>query len=110
MNNTLNPALIDAVRTVGQLLLHRPTSGVMCRNVNGKEIDINDMNAAYFCYVGACKLTDNLLLNHEVGYVDSAWGACDKVLGRMIDGTVWDSASPRTRKRWATKLANYTGE
>ncbi len=111
-NMTTNEKMIDAIRTTGQLLLHRSTSGVMSRDSGGQAIDINRTDAAYFCYVGACKVVEAYMLNHEVtdDYANClVWKACDKVIGRPVEGNIWDSASPKQRKAWATKLANFQG-
>jgi hypothetical protein len=103
--------LVSAVRTVGQLLLSRPTTGALCRNASGQSVDINSNQASCFCYVGACKLVGNYFFNHDGDdYEESVWEACDKVISREVDGDDWDCAHASTRKRWATKLANYTGE
>jgi hypothetical protein len=107
MNNTPNQsALVDAVRTVGHLLLSNGTTGTLARNRDGYPVSWRSPRACRFCYVGATEAVANKL---ELTWVVLG-PTCDSVIGKRVAGSDWDSASPRTRKRWATKLANYEGE
>lgn len=106
MNNTPNQNLVDAVRTVGQLLLTNSTTGTLARTSRGYSVGWRSPRACRFCYIGATEVVANKL-KFSWSVLDAA---CDSVIGRLVAGDEWDSASPRTRKRWATKLANYTGE
>lgn len=45
--------VIDAIRTVGQLLLHNSTTGTFARNSAGNPVDLHNPNACKFCYNGA---------------------------------------------------------
>lgn len=119
-NMTKNEKLVDAVRTVGQLLLHRPTSGVMARDNYLNEVSFRSSEACRFCYVGACNVVNACFFgahykdtSYKIGkdtvFGNKVSGACDKALGMCVDGDSWDSASPKQRKLWATKLANFKG-
>ena len=83
---TTNEKLVDCIRTTGQLLLHRSTSGVMSRDSWGQVIDINLTDAAYFCYVGACKVVEADMFNRGVSVDCLVWEACDKVRELLKDG------------------------
>lgn len=98
--------LSDAVRTVGQLLLHNPTTGAVSRSADNDEVHYLAKDACKFCYIGASFFVAHRLLL-DGWYTEELLEACDKVAGRTIDGESWDDASDKQRKRWATKLANY---
>lgn len=101
--------LVDAVRTVGQLLLHHPTTREAARNKYGHPVDVTAKSACKFCYVGA---VDAVCHNLKVTW----WQldrACDNVLvgpDKSFAPFDWDRGTREQRKEWATKLANYTGE
>lgn len=100
-----------AIRMVGQLLLHRPTTGGMFKRTNGlletplfqgpKDLP---KDACAFCYVGAVNATAvSLDMSRE-----HLWDSCNDVVGnRMFEGVDWDNASAKRRKQIAKKLANY---
>lgn len=101
--------LIDAVRTTGQLLLHRPTTGEVAKDKTGKAVSTEAKTACKFCYVGAVDVVSRKL-RVDWSKLDRA---CDDVLvgpGNYFDADDWDEGSNKQRKAWATKLANYTGE
>lgn len=105
--------LVDAVRTLGQLLLHNGISdscGVYDKN--GLELPLKSRNASRFSYFGGqqricSKFRGRVEFNVFLTLLDEC---CDKVIGKSILPFMWETADARTRKRWATKLANYTGE
>lgn len=96
---------IDAVRTVGQLLLHRPTIGFLARDIDGYSVDPLSSKACKFCYMGATSAVANKLGVNDRRLDD----LCYDTLKLILDGSVWDSASDRQKKAWARKLANYNG-
>ncbi len=98
--------LVSAVRTVGQLLLHCPTIKELARDKSGLAVGSLDPKASCFCYVGAI---DVVATKFKVNWhcLDRM---CEKELDLShIDGTVWDSATPKQRKAWAQKLADFEG-
>ncbi len=104
MNNQIT--LETAIRTVGQLILHHPTTGRLARNNLSMGTDPTDSEACQFCYIGAAYLVASSLLN-DPDYGDRLSRECDNVIGRMISGPSWDNASDSQRTEWANKLANY---
>jgi hypothetical protein len=108
INMTTNDTLTDAVRTVGQLLLHHPTTGEVAKDRTGRAVDTTSKSACKFCYVGAVDAVARKL--------DVAWAKldrkCDDILagpGNYFDADDWDEGSNKQRKAWATKLANFKG-
>jgi hypothetical protein len=115
--------LVDAVRVVGQLLLHRPTSRVMSRDLRGDEVNFRSPKACRFCYVGACNVVNlylfgpNAPMQRDIQYKigkDTVYGnkvskACDEALGICVDGGNWDAATSAQQKAWAQKLADFEG-
>lgn len=102
-----------AIRMVGQLLLHHPTTGGMFLRTNGlletplfmgpKDLP---KDACAFCYVGAINAT-RTALGFFKPYAEDLWSACDRAIGQPLDGDDWDMATPSQRTTWAKKLANY---
>jgi hypothetical protein len=102
-----------AIRMVGQLLLHRPTTGTMFRDKEGKDLVADacpdepldlPRNIDSFCFVGAVKATGAVL--HLVQ--DDLWDTCCDILNQeSLDGDMWDRATIAQQNRWAKKLVNY---
>ena len=114
----MNQVKIDAVRTVGQLLLAHPYAGSLAADGHGNAVEPEDTKACKFCYVGACLAVGKKLhldkyvyfyLSNELWYLDQVSALCDEVLDVVIDGKNWDSATPKQRKAWAQKLADFEG-
>jgi len=98
--------LITAVRTVGQLLLHNPTTEAFARNKYRKEVDELSPKACRFCHMGAIRVVSDRL-NVDYVHLDKE---CDKALGFVGGPSSWDLSSKKDRREWALKLANYTGD
>lgn len=104
-NYARNSEIVTCVRMVGQLLLHHPTTGTEARNKDGHIVSPYSYVADSFCAVGAARICSTTM-NYSWQSVENA---CEIAAGREIWGDDWDAASPKTRKRWATKLANFEG-
>lgn len=97
-------SLNDCVRMVGQLLLHRPTTGTQARNNTGQPVSPYHGEASCFCFVGATNAVSWVLGHH----MDGLWGKCNKALGEDVEGMVWDDATDQQRAAWAKKLSEVT--
>lgn len=112
MTKPNNQALIDGVRTMGQLLLTNGTSSGEAFDSKGKPVSYRSKYAHKFSYfaaldVVASKLRAGMKRREFWVYIDEA---CDRTLGKTMFSDIWELATPSTRKHWATKLANYTGK
>lgn len=96
--------IVDAVRTVGQLLLHRSTTEFMARDAEGRAVTPTHRNACKFCYMGAARAVA-YKFRVPTRVMDSL---CCTING-LIDGPRWDNASIPQQRHWARKLANYNG-
>lgn len=78
----------------------------MSRDADNLSVNPFQPYACKFCYIGAAYVVANKLMGKP-----RYWGnlslQCDNVLGRMVKGEDWDSATDTQRTEWATKLANY---
>ncbi len=105
-----------AIRMVGQLLLHHPTTGAMFERTSGELVTPWPVNketmpkdVCGFCYVGAIRATALALDRDQY----ALWEACDKAIRDgggerlSLEGDDWDNMSCRSRNHIARKLANY---
>lgn len=106
-NYSPNSSIVDQVRTVGQLLLHHPTTDVCARNKQNKVVHWADETASCFCYMGAVFAVSSQFNFSRT----SLFEACECAIGLSdFDGWDWDNLDVIQRKEVATKLANYRGE
>ncbi len=99
---------IDAIRTVGQLLLHNPTTGASARDAQGDPVSPLNTSACCFCYTGAaCFVAE---------YTGISWLRLDRICADVLVGRSdslvpqdWDEAGNKQRKAWAQKLADFEG-
>jgi hypothetical protein len=104
MTNTVN----DAVRMVGQLLLHNSTTGAHARDSFYFVVPLTDPEACKFCYIGAVHS-----VRRSLPPVDafSLRRACEKALNLPMfeaDVSWWDDATDEQRKTWAQKMADWS--
>lgn len=98
----------DAIRMIGQLLLHHPTTEYYARDKDGKMCDSFAPAAFCFCYLGALRAVIQRLnvgywaVNDTIGVL--IWGTQD-----YMDATKWDGGSDLDRRSWAQKMADYNG-
>jgi hypothetical protein len=97
--------IVDAIRTVGHLLEHHPTTGQIARDGEGNFVHELDVKASCWCYVGAECVVGKAL---GVEFVQ-LFRACDEVTG-ISNGDDWDNLSDKERLAVAKKLQQYTGE
>lgn len=103
----MDQTLITAIRTVGQLLLHHPTTGFYARNSQGEICDYERSDASCFCFLGACHLVQKRLrLSNWCSLVEE----CGKLLSwGNYHHARWDNATNEQRQAWAQKLADFNG-
>lgn len=101
----INQETIDAIRTAGQLLLHRPATGSFAYREDGTICGSRDPRACCFCYLGAISaVCDKLKRADETEVHKICWR-----LTRIDCGSKWDNASMTERDAIAQKLAEYQG-
>ncbi len=96
----------DAIRTIGQLLLHRPTSHREARNLRGAPVECTAPDAATFCFLGAVGVVQRRLYGVEFHkLLDLCKSIC--AMEDRAASCQWDYASDSQRRIWAQKLAEY---
>ena len=92
----------DAVRTVGQLLLHRPTTGTFADDCEGNPVLADSKEAYCFCFLGAIlAVSDKLHVNvADLGSLCSSISGCTGMYA-------WDTGRMSAQKLYALKLADY---
>jgi hypothetical protein len=93
----------DAIRTVGQLLLHRPTTGDDARDNNGNPVDYRSPNACCFCYSGATALVADKFKVPGRSIRDEV----NRYFEFEVDWVKWDDREPFWRKNIALCLCEY---
>lgn len=104
MNSTVN----DAVRMVGQLLLHNSTTDAHVRDHDGSPVCLDDKTACQFCYIGAVRSVRGVLLPNNGSSILRR--ACERALNlSMFEAgpTWWDSATDKQRTVWAQQMADW---
>ncbi len=110
-NNNQN--LVDAVRTLGQLLLFRgAVTSFGVYDQNSRKLRPGSKKAFRFSYFGGMNRICSTFRGKAKFSVFSTLldECCDRVVGKAVLPFMWEDAAPATRKRWATKLANYAGK
>lgn len=100
----INNKTVDAVRTIGQLLLHRPATNFFAYNDRGNRCSSLDPRASCFCYFGALSVVTDRLKADSTEVVD----VCHSLTG-IVRGSQWDDVGLAERNRIARKLAEYQG-
>lgn len=96
--------LQDAIRTVGHLLVHRPTRYIEAQNDKAEYVPYFDPTACRWCLQGAVKL---VALKFEIPN-NRLWESIkETVPGRRSLARFWDSATELSQKRFATRLTRY---
>src|SRR3972149_59581 len=106
MESNMKTPLNDAVRTVGQLLKHRPTTGAYARDRHGIAVVDNYDKAETFCLIGAMQHVAYKMLTGETeaSRFMNLHDQISRVLSPYLINPCraatddWDNATPNTQK------------
>ncbi len=95
----------DAIRTVGQLILHRPAVKAPAFDTKGREVWPTKPEASTFCIHGAC-----LAVGNKLGFNGFA---LSETVSDWLDhsdmmGNWWDRLTVTERRDVALRLCEYT--
>jgi hypothetical protein len=96
--------IADAVRMVGYLLEHHPTTHYWARTNKGTAVESNHPRASCWCLLGACQIVGNKL---HLQYGDIVRTVFDDVLCMLPHGTLWDTHP--NKPKLCKKLQEYKG-
>lgn len=93
----------DGLRTVGQLLLHRPAVGAYAYDRSGHAVSQFSNRANTFCYAGAIRAVSNELHLNSMDLFNAA-----RSKSECAGVFYWDGVTDAERRRFATQLAAVT--
>lgn len=96
----------DGLRMMGQLLLHRRTTGVLARNQRGVSVDCLSTRASCFCLAGAVMVVAERLGLPTHYLTTRAAHAFDQPTHLIVNN--WDHIGEDRRAQWAATLARIT--
>jgi hypothetical protein len=106
----MKPTINDGLRTMGQLLLAHPTTGLLARDRDGREAYPTESQASCFCFIGAAMAAENAL---NLQRPRSLLGqVLDRAAAKLLDveyyntADNWDSASDEGRRDMALALCS----
>jgi hypothetical protein len=103
MNMSSKYTIADAVRTVGHLLEHHPTTGYLARDNKRHRVDYDSKEATCWCLVGGFNAVTDIM---GIDDYHAVWLEIQKTTG-IYSGLDWDACEYKLAV--CKKLQEYKG-